>query len=1166
MTVELDAGRLAERIRALYAEDEQIRAATPLEDVHATVTTPGLPLAHIVSTVMTAYSDRPALGVRRTEPVVDGGRVTRRLLPEFELVTYGVVWERARALAAAWHGAGVEAGDFVATLGFTGADYMVLDLATIHLGGVAVPLQSGAGLTQLRSILDETEPRVFAVDTAHLAAAVETVLAGTAPDSLLVFDHHADDDDHRDALAAARARLTAAGSTVALHTIDEAIARGRRAGPAPLTVPAPGEDPLAMLIYTSGSTGTPKGAMYTHRLVAAGWQPARPVAVLNVNFLPMSHIAARLTLTGVLARGGTAYFAAAPDMSTLFEDIALVRPTEIFLVPRVCDMILQRFRQEVDRRSGPGVDAAALAEEVRTELREQFLGGRLMTVLCGSAPIAPDLREFVESVLRLRLHDGYGSTETGGGVIFDTKVMRPPVLDYKLVDVPELGYFATDKPYPRGELLLKTTTMISGYYRRPEVTAEVFDEDGFCRTGDVVAELAPDRLAYVDRRNNVLKLSQGEFVTVSRLEAVFAGADLVRQIFVYGSSERAYLLAVVVPTEAALAGSAGDVRAAVSASLHRVAVAAELEPYEIPRDFLIETEPFSIADGLLSGVGKLLRPKLKQRYGERLEALYDDVARDQEAQLRRLRRDAPGLPVFDTVAGAARAVLGCSAAQLRPEARFGDLGGDSLAALSYSTLLRELLEVEVPVNVLLGPDSDLARIADYVGRERALGARRIDAETVHGAGATEIRASDLRLAEFLDAATLDRAPQLPPAAVSPSTVLITGANGYLGRFLLLTWLERLAPRGGRVICVVRGGGAAAARARLDAAFDTDPVLREHFRALADDALEVLAGDIGEPNLGLSASTWQRLAEEVELIVHSAALVNHVLPYGQLFGPNVVGTAEVIRLALTATRKPVSYLSTVAVAAQGESFAEDGDVRVMSPVRRLDSSYANGYGNSKWAGEVLLREASDRFGLPVAVFRSDMILAHSTYRGQLNVPDVFTRLLLSVLVTGLAPVSFYLTDAQGRRQRAHYDGLPADFVAAAVTALGAAAVAGYRTYDVVNPHDDGISLDSFVDWLIEAGHRIDRIEDYADWFARFETALRALPEGQRKHTLLPLLQAHRRPGRPLPGSALPADGFRAAVRAAGIGTERDIPHLGRALIGKYVSDLVGLDLLDGPGEE
>ncbi|TCJ96712.1 carboxylic acid reductase [Nocardia alba] len=1142
---------LADRIMGLYAEDEQIRAARPPADVHALVTTPGLTTARIVETVMTAYADRPALGTRRTELVETGGRTTRKLLPEFELLTYGQAWERTRALAAAWHRDGVVAGDFIAVLGFTSADYTVLDLATIHLGGVAVPLQTGAGLEQLRSILDETEPTVFAVDTAHLGIAVDAILAGATPRSLIVFDHHADDDDHRDAVDAARARLRAGGSSLVPNTLDHTIERGRLADPVPLSVPADGEDPLALLIYTSGSTGTPKGAMYTQRLVAVGWQPARPLTAIAVNFLPMSHIAARLTLNSVLARGGTAYFTAAPDLSTLFTDITLVRPTEIFLVPRVCDMIMQRFRHEIAERGEAATDA------VKTELREQFLGGRLMSALCGSAPIAPEVRAFVESVLQLRLHDGYGSTETGGGVIFDTKVMRPPVLDYKLVDVPELGYFGTDKPYPRGELLLKTTTMIAGYYRRPEVTAEVFDADGFCRTGDVVAELAPDRLAYVDRRNNVLKLSQGEFVTVSRLEAVFAGADLVRQIYVYGSSERSYLLAVVVPTEAALAEPARGLRAALASSLRRAAVSAELEPYEIPRDFIIETEPFSTADATLSGVGKLLRPKLKQRYGPRLEKLYADLARGQDDELRRLRHDAPGLPVYETVARAACAVLGGDLADLGPQARFGDLGGDSLAALSYSSLLRELLAVEVPVNVLLGPDSDLARIADYVRREREPGTRRTDSDAIHGVDATEIRAADLTLEKFFDVSAVARTPASAPAR----TVLITGANGYLGRFLLLTWLERLAPGGGTVICVVRGGDAVAARERLTAAFSSDSELDAHFQRLAENTLEVLPGDIGEPNLGLPQPTWDRLAAEVDLIVHSAALVNHVLPYAQLFGPNVVGTAEVIRLALTSTRKPVSYLSTVAVAAQGESFAEDGDVRTMSPVRRLDGSYANGYGNSKWAGEVLLREAAERFGLPVAVFRSDMILAHSHFPGQLNVPDVFTRLLLSVLVTGLAPTSFYRTDSDGRRQRAHYDGLPADFVATAITTLGVTATSGYRTYDVLNPHDDGISLDVFVDWLIEAGAHIDRIDSYDEWFARFETALRALPEPQRKHTLLPLLHAYRRPGRPLPGSALPADGFHAAVRAARIGPDHDIPHLPADLIAKYVRDLTRLGLLD-----
>ncbi|MGC7332202.1 SDR family oxidoreductase, partial [Mycobacteroides abscessus] len=97
-------------------------------------------------------------------------------------------------------------------------------------------------------------------------------------------------------------------------------------------------------------------------------------------------------------------------------------------------------------------------------------------------------------------------------------------------------------------------------------------------------------------------------------------------------------------------------------------------------------------------------------------------------------------------------------------------------------------------------------------------------------------------------------------------------------------------------------------------------------------------------------TWQRLAHTVDVIVHPAALVNHVLPYNQLFGPNVVGTAEIIKLAITTKIKPVTYLSTVAVPAYVDptTFDEESDIRLISAVRPIDDGYANGYGNAKWA--------------------------------------------------------------------------------------------------------------------------------------------------------------------------------------------------------------------------
>ncbi|MQY22561.1 Carboxylic acid reductase [Nocardia sp. RB20] len=115
--------------------------------------------------------------------------------------------------------------------------------------------------------------------------------------------------------------------------------------------------------------------------------------------------------------------------------------------------------------------------------------------------------------------------------------------------------------------------------------------------------------------------------------------------------------------------------------------------------------------------------------------------------------------------------------------------------------------------------------------------------------------------------------------------------------------------------------------------------------------------------------------------------------------------------------------------------------------------------------------------------------------------MFTRLMLTLVATGLAPKSFYTLQQDGTRPRAHYDGLPVDFSAEAVNTLGTRPAPDHRTYHLFNPHDDGISLDTYVDWLIDAGHPITRVDNYPDWLTRFETAIKALPDKQRRHSLL-----------------------------------------------------------------
>jgi len=1160
-----DSDFVADRLKQLSTSDPAFHAALADPAVERAKLNPKLGLAEIIELVMTAYADRPALAQRATEFVVDSGsgRTTRRLLDEWDMISYRALWSRTRHLAGFWyHDAArrLRADDRICIIAFAGLDFATVDLAALHNGAVVVPMQTSAPLPQLLEIIKEVEPEWLATNFECLNTSVELVLGGHRPKGLLLFDYHPEVDDEREMFEAARARLAAAGLPDLMLTLAEACAQGELMPQAPIFTASDADKRLCTIYYTSGSTGSPKGAMRSASMIKKSWQTLAAIPYFYMHYLPMSHAFGRSGLFYTLSFGGTCYFTAKSDLSLLFEDLRTVRPTFMAVVPRICEMVFQQYRTELERRSTEVADLDVLERELILEVRESILGGRLLGVSFGSAPLAPELRQFMEACLGFKFDDWYGLTEAPL-LIRNNVVMKPPVVDYKLVDVPELGYFTTDKPHPRGELLVKTSNIMMGYYKRPEVTASVFDSEGYYKTGDIMAQTGPDQLVYVDRRNNVLKLAQGEFIAISRLETLFSnGHPLIHQAYLYGTSERSFLVGVFVPNETALSAARIDpkdwkaIKAAVRGAIKDVARTEQLNAYEVPRDFIVENEPFSVANGLLAGIGKYQRPKFKQRYGARLEQLYDDIAGNQSDELQRLRREGRTAPVLQTITRAIQATLGIDAIDLSQACSFSDLGGDSLSALSCSLLLEEIYEIEVPASVINNPAGSLQQLAQFIERARA-GAQRPTFASVHGRGATEIRTSDLKLKKFLDAQTLTAAKQAGAPQTDYRTVLITGANGYLGRFLCLEWLQRMAKVGGRVICIARGQDTASARQRIARAFESgDAKLKIHFEALAAKHLEVLAGDLSEAELGLVHADWQRLAKDVDVIVHPAAFVNHVLPYSQLFGPNVVGTAELIRLAITRRVKPFINVSTVAAARipSGGVIDEDADLRVITPTRTLEAgTYAAGYANSKWAGEVLLREAHEHFGLPVSVFRCDMILAHRRYKGQINVPDMFTRWLFSIVVTGLAPRSFYVSGAQ----RPHYDGLPVDFTAEVITTLGAEVKRGYHTYHVVNPHDDAISMDSFVDWIIDAGYAIARIDDYAEWCNRFETALRGLPEKQRQHSSLPLLHQLRMPLQGHKGVTVPSARFRADLRVHAI----EIPHLSAAFVRKYLEDLriVGL---------
>ena len=1169
---------LAEKFEALVAGDEQIRAAVPLPSVNDAVRKPGLSTAEIMEAVLEGYADRPALGERVYHIAQDSSE--RELDSEFSTITYAELRRRIHALASAWQNHSmhrVGADDFVCILGFTGVDFAVVDMATAYVQAVTVPLQTILTFEQLAGVLKDTAPASVFATVSDLEQSVELAIDNGAIHSVVVMDYDSRVSSERNIFEAAQQRIDQSGAQINLARINELLDYGSDISWQPPKPHPDGLERLNGLVHSSGSTGTPKGVMIPDRAMNYAWVGPNPPEepVVTTAFAPMDHFLGRHQIHITLTSGGTVNFTTAANLTTLFEDIRLTRPTSLFLFPRVMELIYQHFKNEVSRRVEAGEGTNAEVEIlVQKEMRSTFLGDRLCVVTYGSAATPPEVVNFVRDCFEVVLMEGYGSTEGGQGNALNGRITRPPVLDYKLRDVPELGYFLTDKPYPRGELLVKATTQTPGYYKRPKLTESLFDEHGYVITGDIVEERGQDHVVYIDRRNDVLKLSQAEFVAPGKLGAIFeGGCSSVYQSYVYGNSTRAYLLAVIVPdidfveTELGPNPSEDEIKSIIRKELQALAKSADLRAFEVPRDFIIEMEPFSIENGLLTSVRKRRRPNLLSKYGDSLEALYTELEEKREKEIEALKdKDSP-LSTVEKVTKLIEATLGIYGISPTTQQSFTELGGDSLASVTFGMMVENVFGVLLPVNSIVSPAGNPGRWAEAIDAllAREVGSSVVSFESIHlGKDVTTLHASDLDIINFLDGQIPDTS-DIASVSDQPRNVLVTGANGFLGRFLCLEWMERVAPRNGKVVCLIRAGSDELARKRLDEVYSgIAPKLQSRYHKLAENHLEVLAGDIGEVNLGLSSEVWTRLANELDHIVHPAALVNHVLSYQHLFVPNVWGTAQLIKFAITGRLKRFDFVSSLATASiiSDDSASNEGYIsREDSPLPdtlTLDDSYACGYGASKWANEIQLRSANKRFGLPVNIFRGDMMMPHRSYEGQINIPDMLTRLLYSIVVTGLAPHSFYQLDSEGRRAEIHYDGLPVDFIADTLVGIGDQTGEGVSIYNVLNYHyDDGISLDSFVDWIETAGYPVQRVKDHSVWAQQFSDKMGTLTHEQRQHSAVELMHLYNNP---LPNDerGYGCKRFKEAIRNLPVGPE--VPHLSESYIHKYLNDMVLLNLI------
>ncbi|XP_021902791.1 long chain acyl-CoA synthetase 6, peroxisomal-like [Carica papaya] len=205
-----------------------------------------------------------------------------------------------------------------------------------------------------------------------------------------------------------------------------------------------------------------------------------------------------------------------------------------------------------------------------------------------------------------------------------------------------MNYTTGDRPYPRGEICVRGPTIFQGYYKDQMQTREVIDEDGWLHTGDIGLWLTGGRLQIVDRKKNIFKLAQGEYIAPEKIENVYAKCKFVAQCFVYGDSLNSSLVAIVsVEQEVLKAWAASEgikyedlgqlcndprARAAVLADMDAIGKEAELRGFEFAKGVTLVTEPFTTENGLLTPTFKIKRPQAKEYFGKAILDMYTELS------------------------------------------------------------------------------------------------------------------------------------------------------------------------------------------------------------------------------------------------------------------------------------------------------------------------------------------------------------------------------------------------------------------------------------------------------------------------------------------------------------------------------------------------------------
>lgn len=391
----------------------------------------------------------------------------------------------------------------------------------------------------------------------------------------------------------------------------------------------------------------------------------------------------------------------------------------------------------------------------------------------------------------------------------------------------------------------------------------------------------------------------------------------------------------------------------------------------------------------------------------------------------------------------------------------------------------------------------------------------------------------------LDLAAVTLAPEIQPAAVRathpPAQILLTGATGFLGAFLLSELLQQTQAQ---IYCLVRAESPAAANQKLVASL-TGYGLWDS--ALAERLVPIV-GDLALPLLGLSPADFQSLAAHLDAIYHNGAWVHHTLPYPQLQATNVLGTQEILRLACQSRIKPLHFISTISVfAATHQAGIRVVQEQEIPDAERLPSS---GYAQSKSVAERLAREAQTR-GLPVAIYRPGAIAGHSQ-TGVFNVNDFLYRLIQGCIQLGSAPVGEMPLNL-----------LPVDYASRAIIHLSRQPDLLGKSFHLVHPQPAPSTV--LFDLLNSTGYPIQQVP-YNQWRASLLEIAQTSPD----HPLYAIMSLFSTSHTQSQSSDLPVLEFDCRNTEAGLSNSSICcPEIDPKLLNTYLSYLIQHNFIQLP---